>query len=78
MAEECYRCNSTESLSVKYTTRTGTKRYLCRECRNKDYRKYVDENDGIPKPYIPNPKLAEWNEISKQTLARIEEKYANH
>ena len=33
----CYKCDSLKDLSIKYKTKLGEPRYICKTCRNKDY-----------------------------------------
>lgn len=71
---ECYLCQSTEFLSVKHTRRNGTKAYICRTCRNAAYKKYMEKTKGITKPVKSNNE--KWEQLSRESMARIEAKYA--
>lgn len=56
----CFRCSTTENLSVKYRTASGP-RYICRNCRNSTRKKPL----RVSSPPIVNP---EWLKRSKASL----------
>lgn len=64
----CFKCLSTENLSVKYRTASGP-RYICKDCRNSTRKKPL----RVSSPPIVDP---EWVARSKVSLDRISRRFA--
>jgi hypothetical protein len=64
------KCKSQNSLSIKYRTKVSREpRYICNECRMKDYRARPRKE---PEPTI----MEDWDRLFKESYERISKKYA--
>lgn len=66
----CYKCKTTEDLSVKKTNRNGSKLMICRPCR----REYA--NNRVKKSVEKVDWSEDWGKLAKQVNERIMAKYA--
>lgn len=71
----CYKCGSSELLSIKARHRDGRIRLMiCRNCRNKDSRKYIQRRKATEDKKVNiNPV---WHDLSIKSQEAILSKYS--
>ncbi len=77
-SSSCMRCNATEELSIKYRTKLGAPRYLCRPCRRGEWHKKKEV--WRPKPDEAEKRRIEraifWSMLAGEINGRIINKYS--
>lgn len=66
----CWRCHTTEELSIHSHTKKGTVRYICRKCRRDHYYK----NNPEAKWAIGGKAQKEWAKTAQHINQRIMER----
>ena len=69
----CYRCGTTEELSIHARRKTMIS-MICRPCRRERMNTYLKHREARNTP--TKPKLEYWEEQALSTLERLSRKYA--
>lgn len=90
MSPKCYKCGEDDAheLSIKaFTEKTGYTCWICRKCRNKASREYLDRKRALnpitidkrkykPSDGISPRNMEEWDRLAKESRVRISQRFA--
>lgn len=70
----CYKCHSTENLSVKKTDKHGNMTFMCKACRSEEYYRRVPQK-ALRHNHINEFDVASWTEMALERHKRLADKY---